>query len=454
MTTPAPVLVVDDEQAHAEATAEALTRAGHRCLIATSGEEALKRMEEEDFYVIVTDMVMPGVDGLALLEAARKKHPPPEVILMTAHATVQTCREALQKGAADYIEKPFEIGELRAVVDKAAEKARLARRNMELEQQLDERFGFSGIIGSSPALQRIFEQLKLVAPTTANVLIHGESGTGKELVAKAIHHNSPRRNYHFVPINCAAISESLIESELFGHEKGSFTGAVTTRKGRFEYAHKGTLFLDEISSMPLAAQAKLLRAIEEREIVRVGSNEPIKVDVRIIAATNRDLQELVDAGEFRADLYFRLKVVTIDLPPLRERKEDIPLLVEHFVQEFSKTHGKPIREVTPAVIEALMKQDWPGNVRELRNWVENMVVLSRDDVLDVDDLPDHAPALPSPTSSMLPAIPGPGITLEEAEKALIKATLEAVGGNREEAAKRLGIGERTLYRKIDRYGLK
>ncbi len=454
MPNPANILIVDDEEAHAEATAEALSRSGHACAVVTSGEEALQRLESGEYHVVVTDLVMQGIDGLGVLDAARKQNPKPEVILMTAHATVQTCKEALQKGAADYIEKPFDIGELRAVVEKAAEKAQLARRNVELEKQIDERFGFSGIIGNSPQIRHIFEQLKLVAPTTANVLITGESGTGKELVAKAIHNNSPRRHYNFAPVNCAAISESLIESELFGHEKGSFTGASNARKGRFEYAHKGTLFLDEVSSMPLPAQAKLLRAIEEREVVRVGSNEPVKVDVRIIAATNRDLQEMVDEGSFRTDLYFRLKVVTIDLPPLRERKEDIPLLADHFVREFAKVHDKNIKDISPAVLDVLMKQDWPGNVRELRNWAENMVVLSRDDVLDVDDLPDHIPTLPATVQSMLPAIPGPGITLEEAERALIKATLEMVDGNREEAAKRLGIGERTLYRKIDRYGLK
>ena len=448
------ILVVDDEEAHAEATAEALSRSGHQCVVATSGGDALGRLDQEDFHVVVTDLVMPGIGGLQVLDAARKKEPPAEVILMTAHATVETCKEALQRGAADYVEKPFDIGELRAIVAKASEKAALARRNVELEKQIDERFGFTGIIGQSPQMLQIFDQLKLVAPTTANVLITGESGTGKEIIAKAIHNNSPRRHYNFAPINCAAISESLLESELFGHEKGSFTGAATLRKGRFEYAHKGTLFLDEVSSMPLAAQAKLLRAIEEREITRVGSNEPLRVDVRIVAATNRELQKLVEEEAFRNDLYFRLNVVTIDLPPLRERKEDIPLLLDYFVRELAKIHGKTIKEVTPAVRQVLAEQEWPGNVRELRNWVENMTVLTRDDVLGADDLPSHVERLPVPAQSLLPLVPTPGMTLAEAERNLIKATLDAVDGNREEAAKRLGIGERTLYRKIDRYELK
>ena len=454
MSDKAAILVVDDEESHAEATAEALTRTGHKCTIATSGQEGLDKLDQDDFDIVVTDLVMHDVDGMAVLKAARQKEPPAEVIVITGHGTVKTAVEAMQQGAASYLEKGFDIAELRAVADKAWQTASLTRRNVELERQLDERFGFSGLIGVSPQMQRIFDQLRLVAPTSANVLISGESGTGKELIGKAIHNNSPRRNYTFAPINCAAISETLIESELFGHERGAFTGAAVTRKGRFEYAHKGTLFLDEISSMPLEAQGKLLRALEEREITRVGTNDPVPVDVRIIATTNHDLQALVDEGGFRRDLYFRLKVVTINLSPLRDRRADIPLLVDKFVREFSEEHGKAIREISPAVRSMLASYDWPGNVRELRNWIESMIVVTRDDVLDVDDLPEYVERPATPAQGAVPTVPLTGMSLADAEKNLIQSTLETVGGNREEAAKALGIGERTLYRKIDKYGLK
>ena len=454
MRDKANILVVDDEEDHAEATAEALKRTGHRCIVATSGEEALHKLQGEDIDIVVTDLVMHEVGGMEVLNAARQKAPPAEVVMITGHGTIKTAVEAMQQGAASVLEKPFEIAELRALVDRAWAAASLAQRNVELEQQLDERYGRSGLIGVSAKMQRIFDQLSFIAPTSANVLITGESGTGKELIAKAIHNNSPRRNFTFAPLNCAAISESLLESELFGHEKGSFTGASSTRKGRFEYAHKGTLFLDEISSMPMSAQAKLLRTLEEREVTRVGSNEPVPIDVRIIAATNQDLQELVDNGSFRRDLYFRLKVVTINLPTLRERKEDIPLLIDHFTRELSQIHSKQVKEVTPAVRAMLTKCDWPGNVRELRNWLESMVVVTRDDILDIDDLPDYVERPAASAQASVPSLPPQGMSLAEAEKDLIQRTLEAVQGNREEAAKVLGIGERTLYRKIDRYGLK
>ena len=454
MSDHATILIVDDDENHARATEEVLSRPGHRCLIATSGQDGLDKIAGEPVDVVVTDLVMDEVTGMDVLKAARQRVPPAEVILITGHATVKNAVEAMQQGACSYIEKPFDIAELRAVVDLAWQTAALRRRNEELEQQLDERYGFSGIIGQSPKMTRIFDQLRLVASTAANVLITGESGTGKELIAKAIHNNSPRRNYTFAPINCAAISENLLESELFGHERGSFTGASATRKGRFEYAHMGTLFLDEVGSMPLSAQAKLLRALEEREVTRVGSNEPIPVDVRIIAASIRDLQELVDEGSFRGDLCFRLKVVAVNLPPLRERKEDIPLLIDSFARELSRTHGKQVKEVSPDVRSLLCKYDWPGNVRELRNWIESMVVVSRDEVLDMDDLPDYVERPSAPPAAAAPTLPPAGVSLAQAEESLIESTLASVGGNREEAAKVLGIGERTLYRKIDRYGLK
>ncbi|MBM4044909.1 MAG: sigma-54-dependent Fis family transcriptional regulator [Planctomycetes bacterium] len=449
------LLVIDDDPAHAEAVAESLEKVGHKCLVATSGRQGLQMLEDQSPDVVITDMRMPDVDGMDILRAAKKQLPDVEVLLVTAFADVKDAVTAMQEGAATYLTKPVNIAELRTVVDKALQKQKLARTNVELRQQLDEKFGFAGIIGNNPKMKRIFDQLKSVSATSATVLICGESGTGKELIAKAIHHNSPRRNAAFAPINCAALTETLLESEFFGHEKGSFTGATAMRKGRFEYANGGTVFLDEIASMPLATQAKLLRVLESREITRVGSNVPIQVDVRILTSTNQDLMAMVERNEFRRDLYFRLKVVTINVPPLRERRDDIPLLMDAFIREFSQAHQKRITGLSPRARAILTKYDWPGNVRELRNWVESMVVVTKDELLDVDDLPEHVDleeaAAPTPTA-------GPqllaGISLAEAEKELIKNTLAMVNGNREEAAKVLGIGERTLYRKIDKYGLR
>jgi two-component system response regulator HydG len=335
-------------------------------------------------------------------------------------------------------------------VKKALEKLQLSRDNVELRRQLEEKFGFEGIIGNTEKMHRIFDILKQVAPTDVTVLIQGESGTGKELIARAIHQNSRRRHHRFVALNCAALSEGILESELFGHEKGAFTGALYQRKGRFEFAHKGTLFLDEIGDMPLSTQIKLLRVIEEREIYRVGSNVPIPVDVRLIAATNQNLDELVKEGKFREDLYYRLKVVTINLPPLRERLADIPLLISHFIKEFNARHGKNVQSMSPRARDLLFLYPWPGNIRELRNCIESMVVTCKGRELTVDDIPayispDKVPESPIPMLA--------GISLEKAEKELIKNTLAMVNGNREEAARILGIGERTLYRKLKRYNL-
>ncbi len=442
------VLVLDDDRAHAEAAAESLDRSGYATTIATSGSEGLRLLEHEGFDVVLTDLVMRDVSGIEIVRRVKAATPETEVIVMTGYPSYETALEAMDEGAYDYLNKPIDLNILRAKIRKALEKQKLVRSNAELKLQLDKRYGFEGIIGGSEPMQEVFDTLRQVSGSTATVLILGESGTGKELVARAIHANSPRRANHFVPLNCAALSETILESELFGHEKGAFTGATQTRKGRFEYAHGGTLFLDEIGDLPLPTQVKLLRVIEYGEVFRVGSNEPLKVDVRLIAATNKDLATLIREGKFREDLYYRLKVVTVELPPLRERLEDLPLLAQTFLDEFSRQYGKKPAEITPAAMELLYNYDWPGNVRELRNCVESMVVLDKDAKIDAEDVPRYVkqPADTQSTSGV------GGVNLEEKEKESIRKALALCEGNREKAAKMLGIGERTLYRKIKRYG--
>jgi two-component system response regulator HydG len=351
--------------------------------------------------------------------------------------------------------KPLDISQLRAITEKAADSARLRRANVELKRRLDEKFGFEGVVGDSPMMRDVIERLKRIAPTHASVLIQGETGTGKELVAQAIHQNSPRKNKPFVALNCAALSENILESELFGHVRGAFTDASTDRVGKFEYANGGTMFLDEVGDMPLATQIKLLRVLENGEITRVGSNDPIKVSVRILSATNRNLEESIEAGTFRSDLYHRLKVVTIRLPTLLQRSQDIPILIDYFLRQFVAQHQKQIRGVSSAARRRLLTYDWPGNVRQLRNVVESMVVVDYDGLLDVDDLPEELSepveaANPGPMASLSGLV---GKPLGEVERLFIAETLRVSGGNREDAAQMLGIGERTLYRKIKEYGL-
>ncbi len=445
------VLIIDDEVDHGEALADALERLPCHCDVVASGREGLDRLTEANYDLVITDLVMNEVDGMEVLVQAKKHHPDVEVILVTGYATVENAVAAMQKGAATYLRKPVNLEELRAVVRNALEKQHLRRDNLALRQQLDQRYGFESIIGNNPRMLRALETLRQIAPTNATVLIYGESGTGKELVARALHNNSRRRQNRFVALNCGALSEGILESELFGHTKGAFTGATEARLGRFEYADGGTLLLDEVGDMPLSTQVKLLRVLEQSEIVRVGSNTPVHVDVRIIAATHRRLEDLVKEGAFRQDLYFRLKVVTLHIPPLRERKDDIPLLATHFLRELANAHGKNVTDISPEAHRRLTQYDWPGNVRELRNCIEHMVVVTTDPVLDTEDLPDHI------TPGESPAVEQPslvGISIAEAERELIRNTLSLVGGNRVEAAKILGIGERTLYRKIKEYGLR
>ncbi|MCF6157429.1 MAG: sigma-54-dependent Fis family transcriptional regulator [wastewater metagenome] len=452
MTNDTVILVIDDEEEHASAAAEVLEKVGYRCRIAKSGKEGLKIVETGEVDIVVTDLIMHDIDGLQILKATKEILPEAEVVLITGYGTIETAVDAMQKGAATYLLKPININHLRAEINKLVEKQALIRSNKELHKRLDEKFGLSGIIGNSSKMQRVLNIVKQISGTSATVLITGESGTGKELIAKTIHTNSPRKNNSLVILNSAAIPENLLESELFGHEKGAFTGALYQRKGKFEHAHRGTLFLDEVGDMPLSTQVKLLRVIEDGVITRIGNNESVSVDVRIIAATNQDLEELIKEGKFREDLYFRLNVVSVRLPALRERVEDIPLLIDAFLREFSQVYKRKISGISLDARKILYKYSWPGNVRQLRNCIESMVVVSTKDILDVETIPDHI--IQRKDKEQNSVWLQPGMTVEEAEKELIKNTLAAVGGNREDASKLLGIGERTLYRKIDRYGLK
>jgi two-component system response regulator HydG len=453
---PIQVLVVDNDPAHADTMADSLRSVGFACTVAHGGKEAISLLESSSFEIVVTDLKMPDVGGLEVLAKCKELQPDAEVVLVTGHGTIESAVEAMQRGAFNYLLKPLDLKQLRAVVENAARSQYLRRANAELHRRLDERFGFEGVIGNSPQMNDVITKLQRIAPTDATVLIQGDTGTGKELVAKAIHQNSPRKKRPFVALNCAALSEHILESELFGHIRGAFTDASADRQGKFEYADGGTLFLDEVGDMPIPTQIKLLRVLESGEITRVGSNEPVKVNVRILSATNRDLEKAIESGSFREDLYHRLKVVTINLPRLVDRREDIPLLVEYFVKEHSKRHQKTIRGISTAARRRLLAFDWPGNVRQLRNVIESMVVVDIDEVLDLDDLPEElAPvdgeaASAAGTDGLHQLV---GKPMSEIEALFIGETLKITGGNREEAATMLGIGERTLYRKIKEYGL-
>ncbi len=451
----ADILIVEDEEAHAEAIEEGLSRMGHACTAVNDLPTALARIQAKRFDIIVTDLVLASEaeGGLKVLAAATEHAPGTKVILITAHSSVETCRQALQQGAFDYVQKPLDLDEFRVVVARAAEVTAQRRTIRDLRKRVDDLYGFENIVGHSPKMLKILDTVRRIAPTELPVLILGESGTGKDLLAGAIHHNSSRSDKKFVAINCAGLSETLLEDELFGHVKGAFTGAAADRPGRFEYADGGTLFLDEVGDMPLAMQAKLLRVLENGEVVRVGTNDPIRVNVRVLSATNTDLTERVREKQFREDLYFRIKGVTFEMPPLRQRREDIPLLIDHFIKHTNAGHGTKVNGVTADARRVLMAYPWPGNIRQLRNVVENMVVLASGDKVAVDDLPTDIYKGPEQlANAQLGQLAG--ISLEEAEKELIRNTLQMVQGNREQAANILGIGERTLYRKIKEYGLK
>jgi len=449
------VLIVDDEKLHAQTVAEILERKNYRCTVTTSGKEGLKKIENGDFDLIITDLKLGDIDGLTLLSKAKELQQETEVMVVTGYGDVKTAVKALQEGASHYMLKPLDRNELLAVVAKSAENLHRSRALRDMRKQLDERYGFEGIIGGDPKIMDLLNRLRSFAPTKATVLILGENGTGKELVAKALHNNSPRKNKPFVAMNCAALNENLLDDEMFGHEAGAFTGADKVRKGRFEYANCGTLFLDEIGDMPLALQAKLLRVLENGEVSRIGSNESLKVDVRLIAATNRNLETMIAEGKFRQDLYFRLKVGTLRLPPLRERRDDIPKLVRHFIHESNQRYGKQVSEPSKGVWKAFEHYGWPGNVRELRNQIESMVVVDSDGILGIDDLQegDALLGVASAESTTTGADRLIGRPIREVERFYMEKALALTNGNREKAARMLGIGERTLYRNIDEWDL-
>ena len=460
------ILIVDDDEGHGEALGDGLEIDGYECTVVASGEAGVAALEGGTFDAVLTDLVMHDRSGLEVLREAKRLTPDTPVLLITGHATVETAVDAMREGAEDYLSKPVKLAELRAKLARAIEKGRLVRdnqslrsENTELRRQFDKSFGFDGLRGHSKEMTRVFEILARVSPTNATVLVLGESGTGKELIARAIHTNSDRRDQNFVAVNCAALTEGLIESELFGHVKGAFTGAVGDKEGRVAYADGGTLFLDEIGDMPLATQAKLLRVLEAREVVQVGGNDPRSVDIRLVAATNRNLREMVEDGEFREDLFHRLQVVELMLPPLRERTGDVPLLIDHFIEEFRELHGRQVDGISPEARALLARYRWPGNVRELRNAVENMVLLAGGATLSVDDVPESIRAATAAGGGDGAAQGGAGgydlagRSLDEVERALIRANLELMDGNRKKAAEVMGIGERTLYRKIKEYGL-
>ncbi len=441
------VLLVDDDRLSREAMADWLRSEGFDVIAVADGQAAVQHIHD-GVAVLITDLKMPRTDGLELLRLTKEKAPHAAVILVTGYGTVETAVAALKEGAFDYLTKPVKPADLANKVRQAAAQQAMAAEIASLHIQLNERYGFENLIGKSPAMRTIFEKVRLVADTRSTVLITGESGTGKELVARALHHNSSRRHKPFVPVNCAAIPETLIESELFGHEKGAFTGAAERRTGLFQAAQGGTLFIDEIGEMKPGLQSKLLRALETRRVMPVGSSREVEVDIRLVAATNRDLPQEVKKGTFREDLYYRLKVVEIHLPPLRERPEDVPLLVRFFLDEIARENHRPLRDIAPEALDLLLAYNWPGNVRELRNTLEGIIVLSTRERIEVADLPEH---LRQGVSTQ--AVIRRGMTMAEIEKEAIRRALEQTSGRRTEAAKLLDLSVRTLQRKIKEYNL-
>jgi two-component system response regulator HydG len=447
---PARLLVVDDEPPHRDSLRRIFERAGYDVLVAEDGAAALALLREQPVQLILTDLVMPRMDGLELLEAARTVQPEAELVVMTAYGTVENAVDAMRRGAYDFIAKPIRRGEVLACVERVLEKQRLVSENRQLKAQLAEGRGPQGLIGGSPAMQALVDTVRQVAPSSATILLQGESGTGKEVLAKSIHHLSPRSDGPFVAVNCAALPESILEAELFGAEKGAFTGSVERRQGRFERADGGTLLLDEVGDIPPAMQVKLLRVLQEGEIERLGGTEPVKVDVRVVAATHVDLRELVDQGGFREDLYYRLDVIRLDVPPLRQREGDIPLLAAHFLKKFAEKHAKGISAIEPSALEALASWDFPGNVRELENAIERAVVLCRGEALALSDLPDalreQQPGRKSTEREIIHFRVGQ--SMAQLEQAAIDATLRHTEGDKKLAARLLGISLRTLYRRL------
>jgi two-component system, NtrC family, response regulator HydG len=444
------ILVVDDDPGHRTMLRTLLSGWGYAVTEADDGAAAIEKVQHQAFDLVLMDIRMIKISGLQALTEIKAFNPSIPVILMTAFSSVETAVEALKSGAYDYLTKPLDFDELHLTMERAMEHLHLKEENRLLRESLGSHFDRRNLIGRSQAMVRLLETVAQVAPTEATVLITGESGTGKEMIAGAIHFNSPRKEAPFVKINCAAITETLLESELFGHEKGAFTGAYKRKEGRFLQAHRGTLFLDEVSEMSSAMQVKLLRVLQEREFIRVGGEEVIRVDVRVIAATNKDLLREIEISRFREDLYYRLNVVTLVLPPLRQRREDIPLLAQHFLKVFSEKNHKKMKGFTPQAMDQLLKHEWPGNVRELMNAVERGVVLTRTEYLDTADLPllTQDAAKPFSKETLSGDLP-----LDKVEKATILNAMEVTGGNKSEAARRLGITRKTLHAKLKKYGV-
>lgn len=447
------ILVVDDDDTHRTMLRTLVGGWGYDIVEADDGSTAIEKVQEQPFDLILMDVRMLKVSGLEALERIKAYNPAIPVTIMTAYSSVETAVEALKKGAYDYLTKPLDFDKLRLTIQRAMEHTRLKEENRLLKESLGKHFDMQNIIGRSSAMISLLETVAHVAPSEATVMITGESGTGKELIAGVIHHNSPRKDGPFVKINCAAITETLLESELFGHEKGAFTGADRRKEGRFYQANQGSIFLDEVSEMPLTMQVKLLRVLQERELTRVGGEKVIPVDVRVIAATNKDLVDLKNRGLFREDLYYRLNVVSLEIPPLTERRDDIPLLARHFLEIFVDKNKKEIKGFTPKAMDQLIRYDWPGNVRELMNAVERAVVLSRTDYLDGQDFSILQPLLQQSAPAPSDFDNKDNRPLEEVEKAAILRMLESVAGNKSEAARRLGITRKTLHKKLKKYGV-
>ncbi|NLK45751.1 MAG: sigma-54-dependent Fis family transcriptional regulator [Treponema sp.] len=441
------ILIIDDEKNIREGLAAALEMDGYNVVLASDGETGLNLVGRGDIDLVITDLRMPGISGEEVLSKVTSESPGLPVIVLTGHGTIDTAVDAMRAGAYDFLTKPLNLDRLSLIVKRALQTRELSLQHRQLKEELDTNKTFESIIGKSAEMQKIFEMVRRVSSSKASVLITGESGVGKELIANAIHNLSPRKDNPLIKVHCAALSETLLESELFGHEKGAFTGAVARKRGRFELAHGGTIFLDEIGEIDQNVQIKILRVLQDKRFERVGGEETVETDVRVITATNRDLEKEIVEGRFREDLYYRLNVVHIHVPPLRERKDDIPLMVSSFIKEFAKENGKNITSIDSQARAALYKYDWPGNIRQLRNSIESAVVMCVGDILTLDDFP---PTISQHSSQDIVQIPA-GLTLDAAEKIYINETLAANSGNKSKTADVLAIGRKTLHRKLAEY---
>jgi DNA-binding NtrC family response regulator len=448
MTEKANILIIDDEEAIRDSCSQALKKEGYTVKTAKDGKDGLKFFRQNFFHSVLLDLKLPGLDGMEVLSRIKEENPETPVIIITGYASIESAVEAIKRGASDYLPKPFTPEQLRVIVRKALDNRKILLENIYLREELEKKIEFDMVVGKSKAMEKVLDVVKRISSSDSTVLITGESGTGKELLAREIHNHCPRKKAPFVVVDCGALVETLFESELFGHVKGSFTGAHETKHGRFEVANGGTIFLDEISGIGLNIQAKLLRVIQEREVTRVGSTKPLKVDIRILAATNENLEDLVRKEKFREDLFYRLSVVPIHIPPLRERKEDIPLLVDHFLKKYNRRARKKINSISPKVEKALMEYDWPGNIRELENTIERAVVLSKGNEIELEDLMYHGI---STATSLFPPVRGKYHTLDNIDKEYIKTVLLTQQGNKSKTAKILGIDRKTLWAKIKKY---